>query len=388
MNRRNFAILVLLAGVFALLAIVGQRRNDTASIAGASAGTLLIPALADRLDAVGQVLIEGAGPARLVTLDRGDDGWSVAEEDGYPADSKKLNALLIALSEARIVEEKTSNPDFYSRLGVEDIADEDAGSLELTLVADDDRFSVLLGDAYGNDERYARLPDSAQSVLVNQNPDVSRDPSDWVLKQIVSVAGKRVQRVEIMHSDGERLVIRKDSPDETNFTVEAVPEGRELQYASIGNVSGTVLQDLRLDEVARQADDRPEPEVVTKFWTFDGLVVTATATRVDDENPWLTFNASFDPEQAAAFAPAPADASDTGDADAAAETPADAGASAADESETDASGDATSGPDVSAEADMINVRVRGWQYRIPSYQYSQMTRRMDDLLKPPADDDD
>jgi hypothetical protein len=382
MNRRNFAILALVAVILAVLAIVGQRRNDTASIAGESAGTLLLPALAGRLDAVGQVLIDGGGDKRLVTLERTDDAWSVDERDGYPADTKKLNALLIALSEARIVEEKTANPDFYSRLGVEAIDNPDAGGLRLTLVADDDQYAVVLGDAYGNDERYARLPESERSVLVDKNPDVSRDPSDWVLKQIVSVAGKRVQRVEIMHADGERLVIRKESPDETNFTVDNIPEGRELQYASIGNVTGTVLQDLQLEAVARRADDRPEPDVVSKFFTFDGLVVTASAASMDDDEHWLTFNASFDPDQAAAFAPTTpaedASASDDDEAAAGGDEAAEADSGAAD----------APGPDIAAEAAMIDARVDGWQYRIPSYQYSQMTRRMEDLLKAPAESDE
>ena len=36
-----------------------------------------------------------------------------------------------------------------------------------------------------------------------------------------------------------------------------------------------------------------------------------------------------------------------------------------------------------AEAALLNERLGGWRFRIPSYQYSQMTRRMNDLLRAP-----
>jgi hypothetical protein len=38
-----------------------------------------------------------------------------------------------------------------------------------------------------------------------------------------------------------------------------------------------------------------------------------------------------------------------------------------------------------AEAARINAKVGGWRYKIASFQYDQLTRRMADLLKaPPA----
>ena len=39
------------------------------------------------------------------------------------------------------------------------------------------------------------------------------------------------------------------------------------------------------------------------------------------------------------------------------------------------------GVDVAAEAQQLDQRLAGWRYRIASYQFDQMTRRMDDLLR-------
>ena len=54
------------------------------------------------------------------TVDK--ETWTVAERDNYPADTGRLRKLLLELAEARLLEEKTSNPELYDRLKVEDIA--------------------------------------------------------------------------------------------------------------------------------------------------------------------------------------------------------------------------------------------------------------------------
>jgi hypothetical protein len=38
--------------------------------------------------------------------------------------------------------------------------------------------------------------------------------------------------------------------------------------------------------------------------------------------------------------------------------------------------------DPTAEAQRINAHVMAWRYKLASFQYDQMTRRMADLLKP------
>jgi len=54
----------------------------------------------------------------------------------------------------------------------------------------------------------------------------------------------------------------------------------------------------------------------------------------------------------------------------------------------DGSADTSGDGDVVAEALAINDRLQGWRYRIPSYQYTQLTRRMEDLLRAPAVSDE
>jgi hypothetical protein len=369
MNRKAFGILFLAACLFIVLAIVGQNRVGTGPIAGDSAGTQLLAGLSDNLNGISRVAITGAGGQQLVGLERVDDQWTVSETGGYPAERSKINALLIALAEARIVEEKTSNPELHSRLGVEDIEDPEATGLEVSLIdANGEAFEVMLGDTYTSGQVYARIADNDQSVLIDRNPEIARDPGDWVVTDIINVASDRVQRVEITQANEAKLVIRKDAPGTGDFIVDGIPEGRELQYAGVANVTAGLLQNLRLDDVQPATDELTGPVVISEFWMFDGLVVTVATTGVGDD-AWLTFDARFEPDHALSFAGAQA-AGDLGAAESSDE-PDEAGADPASPADS-----------ARAEAEIINGRLADWRYRIPSYQLSQLTRRIEDLLKP------
>jgi hypothetical protein len=371
MSRRALILLAAAVVVLTLLAQLGSRDTGPAD---SEQGAAFVPELEEALNEVERVTLLIAGETPAATLERRADEWVVIEKDGYRADVGKLRTGLRALAEARILEPKTANPTLHSRLGVEDLSDEMAAGLAVSFTASGRTLpTVILGNAEGSSYRYARRAGEPQSFLIDQDPDLPRNPSQWVDPEIVDLRGTRVQQVTITHPD-ETVTISKATPDAANFAVADVPEGRELLYAGVANVVGNALRELKLEDVAR-ADPSAAAEsdaVVVEFRTFDGLVLVARGM-ADGEQSWLTFAASYDPEQAARFA------------DAAEAVPA------TDEPDADAATDAAAAPDaagdVTAEAAAINARTQGWRYQIASYQYDQLTRRMSDLLQPPSADE-
>jgi hypothetical protein len=358
MSPKTLRILAVVAVAFAVVAILSQRLDRSSEPGSELVGTELLPGLADALGEIDRVEIVSPGDQPLATLSLTDDGWVVAEQDGYPADVARLREVLTALSEARIIEEKTSNPEFYSRLGVGPIESDDAGGTAIRISAADRSFpEVVLGETAGSSYRYARRADQATSVMIDKNPDLQRSSAQWVVPDIIDLRSDRVQRVEISHADGERLVISKAAPEETNFTVENLPEGRELQYASVANVTGNALRELRLEQAARGLPDGVEPEVTSEFRTYDGLVVTVTGYTIDEQQ-WIRLSAHFDADQALQFATDEIEGS------------------VADEA-------AAESDDASDEAAEISDRLGPWRFRIAAHQYDQLSRRMDDLLRAP-----
>ena len=337
MTPRTVTVLAAALVVLGAVALLAQYDPQPP----APGGGLLLPDLGEDLDRISQVSVVGAGSEPVATLVRGADGsWSVAEKDGYAADMEKVRQTLISLAEARIVEPKTANPDFYDRLGVEDVEDAAAGGVAVMLAGADTPVNVIVGNTEGASQVYIRGADQAQSFLVDRNPDVGNETTDWLTTEILAIPGTRVARVAVTHPDGEVVTVSKADSEQSNFDVEEIPPGREVQYASVANVMGNVLSNLNLQDVEpRSATD--EPVTVTEFVTFDGLVITAESVEREDE-PWIAFRAEYR---------APAE-----------------------ESEAD-------GADVAAEALDLDQRLSPWRFRIASYQFDQMTRRLDDLLR-------
>jgi hypothetical protein len=239
MSTRTLAILAVAIVVLGGAAYLGQRGGGAPS--SDVIGTRLVPDLEESLDDVNRIVVTRAGGAVVATLARGADGWTVAEKNGYRADVAKLRQAVVALGEARILEQKTSTPELYSRLGVQDVAAATATGTAVALAGGRDWPTVILGDTEG-EYRYARRAGEAPSYLIDRSPEFPPTAVEWLDRLVVALPGARVSEVTITHPGAPALVLRKPSADATDFTVENVPEGRELLYAGVANAVGNALQ--------------------------------------------------------------------------------------------------------------------------------------------------
>jgi len=363
MSRRALTLLLAIVAALAVIAGVLSLSERQAEEADA----LLLPALKPVLNDLTRIAVLGAGGKTLATLERSAAGWSVAERAGYPADLGRLRALLLGLADARIVEEKTSNPDSYAKLGVEDIEAEDAAGVRLDLEAEGQTFSVILGDsaAGGGDMTYARRPGEAQSWLVTGELDPPREAGEWLDRTLTDIASDRVAAVTLTHPDGTVLRLTKASRNATDFDVEGIPAGRQLSYPTVANGIGSVLASLTLDDVQPATGFDPgEAQAVTgRFETFDGLVLESQAWVMDEETR-VAFTATAERAVAERYA---------------AESPeAPAG-------EAEAANGGAALPDfasIEAEAATLRQRFDGWVYTLPGFKAEQFSRRIEGLLAP------
>ena len=327
MTRRSLQVLAAVVTGLVLLLIVLQSTDD----GDGTTRRLLLPGFDAVANDATEIRILGADDAGTVTIRRAEQRWVVAERAGYPADIGKLRQLIIALAEAEVVEEKTSNPEHYARLGVDSPADGGAGSL-LTVAGPGHSFAVILGNTAQGRYRYVRVADQPVTLLIDRNPEVPSAASDWLQPDILDIGSARIQQVSILHADGESIVLRKQDAEQDNFDVLDVPDGRELSYPAVGNGIAAVLANLQLDDVRPSVD--AAPSATATFDTWDGLMITA-AVVTDGDTSWIAFAA--------------------------------------------ASGEGES--PVADEAAAINARVQNWQYRLPDYKKNLFVRRWDDLLK-------
>lgn len=368
MSRSALAWLLAALAALAVIAAIlagGNRFGQR----GAQA--TLLPGLREHLNDIREIKVTGPGNAVIATLQLVDGRWLLSERSNYPADVGRIRQNLLALADATIVEEKTSNPELYERLGVGDIGDKDGRGLQLEIrQADGTQQAVIIGDAgQGGDRVYARRAGEAASWLVSGRFDLGRTTGEWLDRNLLDIDAGRVRRVTISHGNAAPLRIVKATRETTDFAVENLPKGRDLTFPSAANSVGGVLSALTLDDVQR-ADSLPASSsvpVTARFETFDGLIVEFRGVRVPDGTRF-TLAASAEPTAAAATAPVETKTAPPGE-------PAAAGTGKA---------EPAAAPDPASEAGAINARVGGWAYTLPGFKTEQLTRRLEDLLAPAA----
>lgn len=355
MSRKHFSWLlattVLVAAVVLLVPGKTGKDSDFERMP-------VLPELQQRVNDLNWLRLVGAGDAVVATLRRSDGHWQVEELHGYRADWDRLRALLADLAQAKIVERKTANPDFYDRLGVEDVSAAGATGTRIEFAADSSLPAVIIGKrAEGRSGRYVRLHDAAESALIDRDLDLPGAREDWLEKAIVDIADTEVVEFEIRHGDDARVLARKISADDASFQLQDIPEGREITSDWAVDSLASSLSSLNLEAVS------PEGEIDWSGAIRFGLV-TADGLRLDAELARLE--------------------------------PAEAAAEAAPEHwlrlqagvyQTAIDSAAESDPAAAGRAAEINARVTGWAYRIPKYKYDSMSKRMADLLREDADPD-
>ncbi len=347
MSKRTFAILIII--IIAMSAIMMSNRQDSDK----GEAELLLPGLENQLNDITRLIIKGAGNTTNVTLVRGPERWMVEELNHYPADVGMIRKNLIALANASVVEKKTSDPELYSKLGVESIANENATGIELTIEGPDKLRRIIIGKTgiRGNNA-YARRPDEAVSLLIAADLNPGSKPIDWAERTIIDIPSGDIARATTTHPDGETVSINKATPEAGNFTLINQPADTELTYANVADSIGAVLANLELDDVTKRADTDIESiqPIVTRFETFDGLIIITNIYKGDTQT-LVSFEFTTDTKLTAGFTATDPDTPSTDQA--------------------------------AGKADKLNTRLNKWLFTLPSYKLDELTHHMTDLLKPP-----
>jgi len=330
MNAKNLKIL---AAVFVVLvvAFLLLKQGDS----GTAANTVLLPDLKSQINDVSVLRIRNGNDT--VSVEKAGETWAIRERSDYPANVGTLRDLLLALADAKVIEYKTSRPDKYHLIGVNDPSDEGSEAHEIAINGDGFEYVVILGKPAQDSYRYARVGGQSQSLLIDQDPDISAAAGSWLAPGLVDISAERIQRVSITHADGEEIVIEKASEEAEGFDVLDIPDGRELSYAGVANGIADTLVELSLDDVRRAPAEEVIPGTTTIFRTFDALRIEIGIVE-DGDSSWISVRASAE------------DGADT---------------------------------DVQDEAAGINDRVSGWSYAIPDHKLNLLKRRLEELLKTP-----
>jgi hypothetical protein len=347
MSKKHFSWLLILTVVVAALVLLIPGKTGRES---SFEPHPVVPGLAAVVNELEFLRLTAGGGEIIATLERSDGQWRVLEASSYTADWTRLKTLLSDLSRAEVIEEKTSNPEFYARLGVEDISGADAAGVLIEFAEHAALPAVIVGnEASSREGQYLRLRDSEKSALIDRKLDVPKERAQWLERTIIDIAESEVVEAAITHPDGEVLYARKVSAGDEDFELQDVPDGREVKSVWAVNSMGGSLAALTLEEVKPDSEIDWTDAVIYSLLTTDGLRVNANLLSQEDAH-WIRLQAAADQ-------------------------------STAEGAETDSAEQSAASEDLAGRVNQINDRVNTWAYQIPKHKFDTMTRRMDDMLK-------
>ncbi len=285
------------------LAITGTYllRKETPLDDTVDANTLqpVISGLLEHINDISKIRITAEG--KTSTLEKSGDVWRIKEKSGYAAELGKVRQLLLGISGLRSLETKTSNPELYGKLGLEDPSNENAQSTQVQLV---DANQQILADLIIGKQRpsktnpqrselYIRMADTPQSWLVEGQMQLYKQPEEWIDTQLFNIDIKHVAQVTIEHPDGEKLVIAKDNPEATDFQIkEPTTEDKIASVFTVNNIASTFAR-LPLEDVAEieTIDFSKDQSIAATLDTFNGLRINMETVESENQT-YARFNAS------------------------------------------------------------------------------------------------
>jgi hypothetical protein len=315
MSRQRLVALFIAALV---VISAGLYFSSHRSVAPEAHGLPFLPSLAGELDTVTSLSVLKGGPTPTVTVHKQGEQWTVAERANYPADVPKLRKLLLALSDAKIREEKTSDPANYSIIGVEDPTKPGATGAQIELIAKNGKQDVIVGkpSEQGN---FVRRVGEKSSYIVEPGISFEAEPRYWIDTRLLDISADKIQSIQFKPESGPGYTLRRVAepaakpatppaapaatpPAEASskFVLEGVPSGRQAADSNTLAPSPTAFSNLSDDDVAPVGDiDFSKPAVVTLALS-DGSAITLTGAAVGEKR-WIQVAAPKDAGLSAKF---------------------------------------------------------------------------------------
>ena len=265
----------------------------------------LFPGLAGKVADLARLRVKT--PSYELVMERRGGAWVAADRGDYPLRAASVANVLTGLGELRLVEPKTSNPDLYARIGVEDPSAKGAASSLVALDGASGSLGELIigkrAESIGFDPlggTFVRRPSDAQSWLAQGSPTIPAALSGW-FDGLPAYSSVDVTRVEISQAgkaifdavkDGGSYKPAPAAPDATAVTTQINDAAVKRLTQVVG--TGTFDDVTTADKVSFPNDARS-----VHFELANGVSIDITMGTKDGK-PWVRYAPSATPASSAA----------------------------------------------------------------------------------------
>lgn len=299
MRRRTLLLLGGAAAVSVGAAIL--LTPDSTEPPPFSATPLAFPGLAGRLGAAQRIEVV-RHDGTLVLRRLSGEAWGLPAKADHPARPERVRELLVGLTELRLAEPRTANPELLERLGVEDPARPGATSALLRVLDGNGQpiAELIVGRrrmrVQGNvpETVHVRRPNEAQAWLAEGRLPLDADPDLWIDRDIANIPRERVRAATIHRAGEGTLVLRRGRDLDAGLAVVEPADTPELDEISLDEVARG-FEFLTFLDVRAAAAMPGEWLGEAEFELTDNLRIRVAA-RKEGEELWVRLSAMGDAE--------------------------------------------------------------------------------------------
>lgn len=279
-------------------------------------GSPLVAGLQQKVNSVSELVITRRGLS--LTLHKVGDTWRVKDKGDYPAKPESVRAVVLGIADMRKLEPKTSRPEMYAKIGVEEVdapatpspspSGEQTATSQAIQVTLKEAGGGVLGDVIIGNRKpamntsqagvFARVKGQAESWLCRGNIEVPREALAWMDTKFANIDKARVQSVKVTPTEGAITEVVRGASSEP-FKLLNIPAGKELKEKGAPDGLGSILTQTTFSDVgtAESVDfgvsiAEASPRVI-ELKTFEGLTVTIKSVKKEGK-VWWKLNASLD----------------------------------------------------------------------------------------------
>jgi hypothetical protein len=301
MNARVAAILVVLLAVLgggALLYYQQERERRPQNVA--TLGRAVLQDL--RIAEVASIRI--VEPKATLTVQRRDEGWTIAERDGFPADLARVREFVLKLAALKVGQSEPIGEKDRARLNLDASGTQvELGNAEGKLLA-----SLTVGKKYWKrepespektpaDGRFVGVPADPKHVVLVSDPlaQASTRTADWIDRTSFQV--EKVKTLEVRTPDGGGYRIER-AADNADWRLEGMRPGEKVDTGRANAASYSLslleLADVAPKDAANTGLDKP---TLINATTLAGRAYAIKVGRLEGENYYVAFQASGQDEK-------------------------------------------------------------------------------------------
>jgi len=304
MNARVVAILVVLLVVLGGAALLAQREDSARRPQGASA--LGQPLLKD-LKAADIARIRIVEPKSTLTLERKQDGWVIAEREGFPADLAKVREFVVKAISLKIAQTEPVSEKDRARLNL------DSSATQLEFAGADGKLlaKLLVGrklfrsepenpERAPGDGRFVMLPSDDKSALMVSDPllQATANTAAWIDKRSFQI--EKVKTLEVRYPGGEGWRLER-AGENAAWKLAGQRPGEKVDTSKANAATYSLglldLADVAPKDASPQATGLDKPTRLNAT-TLDGLSYAVRVGKLEGENYYVGFEQGGTPRKA------------------------------------------------------------------------------------------